>query len=397
MLWLELLFFLDNFQGAKHGFTDFAVFYTAGMILRQGLGSQLYNRPVQFHIQESFIGHLSFRQGPLPYIHPPFEAPIFVPLTYLSYANALWLWDVLCLAMLVGIVLLLRRYVNVTRGIAFWKTIPTLLAFFPVFACLLEGQDSILLLLCCTLSLCAMKRNSDILAGAWLALGSFKFQFTIPILFFFLIWRRNRLLRGFIPVATLLLILSYFLVGAKSLIGYPWYAIRVVNEKSLGGVPLWLLPNLQGLARGWPKPFSGTFGIVLALSASVLLFLFGASKGKLPKNWNNLELQFSLAVCTSVLIAWQTNIHDLSLLVLPIVLLAEHLRSEGQQKSVATVRLFLPAIPLMIGPLWIILWLVIGRVNLIVIPMLWWVWEIGQYMARRKRALSINVEGAEVN
>lgn len=380
-LWLNLLFFLDNVRGANRG-TDFAVFYTAGLILRAGMGPQLYSNPLQFRLQEAFLGHLPFRQGPLPYIHPPFEAPIFVPLTYFSYAIAWWLWNAINLAILGAVILLLRRYVSVLNKIAFWKLILTLLAFFPIFACLLEGQDSILLLLFCSLAFCAMKRDSDVLAGCWLALGSFKFQFMIPILLFFLLWRRSRLLLGFVPVGVLLLGLSLLLVGTKTLLGYPWYAVHVVNQTRLGGVPLSLLPNLQGLVRGWPKPFSGVLGIVLALSTSALLFAFGAWEGRSAKTWNNLELQFSLAVCIAVLIAWQTNIHDLSLLILPIILIVEHLCREHEQESAVAVSLLLPVTPLLIGPLWIALWLVIGQVNLIVIPMLWWIWEIAQHITR---------------
>src|ERR1700689_2491473 len=74
MLWLNFLFLLDFRKGMRNGFMDFTVYYTGATILRQGRGHQIYNRKVQYEVQEGFTGHLPFRRGPLPYIHPPFEA-----------------------------------------------------------------------------------------------------------------------------------------------------------------------------------------------------------------------------------------------------------------------------------------------------------------------------------
>jgi hypothetical protein len=143
MLWMNLLFFLDAREGIRRGYPDFTIFYTAGKILRQGLGHQLYDRKVQYAVQESFTGHIPFRLGPLPYNHPPFEAMIFVPLTFLSYQHAFAAWDLLNVGALFGVGLLLRRSVNSLLLIPPWEFVIGTLAFFPVFACLLQGQDSI--------------------------------------------------------------------------------------------------------------------------------------------------------------------------------------------------------------------------------------------------------------
>jgi len=32
--------------------------------------------------------------------------------------------------------------------------------------------------------------------------------------------------------------------------------------------------------------------------------------------------------------------------------------------------------------LWIALWIVIGKVNLIAVPLLWWTWKIGNQLSR---------------
>ncbi len=384
MLWLNFLFFLGYRHGMKRGYTDFSVYYTAGIILREGLGHQLYDREVQLQVQEDFAGHLPFRRGPLPFIHPPFEALICLPFSFLSYSNAFLAWDVASVLMLVGVAFILRRSVDVLRPFPEWQFVLAALAFFPVFMCLLQGQDSILLLLTFALAHRAIKRNSDLLAGCWLALASFKFQFTIPVLLLFLIWGRRRLALGFAPVAFVLLLLSAGIAGTKSLIEYPGFALRVVDQQGLGGVPLSLLPNLHGLAMGWPNPFSGPIGTALGVFSSIAVFGFAASKGRATETKDLLELQFSLAIVVSVVIAWQTNIHDLSLLVLPLVLLTDYCvqRHEFSSRSA----LLLPAFPLLIGPVWMMLWLWIAQVNLAVIPLLWWVWEIARELSGKPAA-----------
>jgi lipid-A-disaccharide synthase-like uncharacterized protein len=40
--------------------------------------------------------------------------------------------------------------------------------------------------------------------------------------------------------------------------------------------------------------------------------------------------------------------------------------------------LLYPAAPMLISPLWLVLWLAVGHMNLMAVPLLWWVWEIGR-------------------
>ena len=151
MLCLHLLVFVNLRERIKRGYPDFTVFYTAATILRAGLGHQLYDNHVQYEIQKQVVGDIAERRGPLPYIHPPFEALIFLPLSWLPYPQAFAVWDALNLIALFGVAVLLRRSVNALRRIPPWEFVIVSLAFFPVFDCFLQGQDSILLLLLCVL------------------------------------------------------------------------------------------------------------------------------------------------------------------------------------------------------------------------------------------------------
>lgn len=383
MLWLHLLFFIDYWHGMKRGYTDFSVLYTAGTILREGLGHQLYDRETQLRVQESFTGHLPFRRGPLPYIHPPFEAPIFVPLAFLGYEQAFVVWDFLTLCTLFGVGLLLRQSVPILSQVPPWKFVLGALAFYPVFTCFLQGQDSILQLLFCAAGFQALRKKADFFAGCCFALAAFKFQFMIPLVCLLAVWGRRRTAVGFAAIAAVLALVSLGIVGGDALWHYPKYALQIVEAPGLGGVPLALMPNLHGLAAGWAGPLSRTMGLVLAIIASTLVVVFAAWRGRVPASLASLELQVSLALVVSVLIGWQTNAHDLSLLVIALALLADYCFSTGPRKS--GLMLLLPAVPLLITPLWMVLWLSVAKVNLMAIPMLWWVWVIGKELSRVAR------------
>jgi len=365
----------------RQGYPDFTIFYTAGKMLRQGMGHQLYDAQVQFEVQKKFVGQIPSRHGPLPYNHPPFEALIFLPLTLLPYRQAFIAWDLLNLAALFGVALLLRRSGRMLSGIAPWEFVIASLAFFPVFASFLQGQDSVLLLLLCALGFRALRRDADSLAGCWFALGTFKFQLMIPLLLLMVIWNRRRVAASFAAVSILLVLVSAGLVGWQSLLRYPGYVLQVAKSPTLGGVPEELMPNLRGVLLGWPFSNSGTAGTLVALFASVLVLVFAAARGRKAFQ-GNLNLQFSLAIVVAELTGWHTNVHDLSLLVLPLAFIADYCVDVPARDPDRKLALMLPVLPVLISPLWIVVWFGFDKTNLMAIPLLWWGWEIGREISR---------------
>lgn len=385
VLCLHTVFFLGLLNRIERGYPDFIGFYTAATIFRDGLGHQLYVGHVQNEIQKQITGRLPSRIGPLPYIHPPFEALIFLPLSRLPYRQAFLVWDVLNLAMLIFIVMLLRNRLTALHSVPIWEVLLSALAFFPVFECLLQGQDSILQLLFCVLAWKSLKEGSGVLAGCWFALGSFKFQLMLPIILLFVLWnglwKRRLVLIGFGAVSLVLVAICLGLVGWRGLLSYPAFAVQIAGAPSLGGVPADFLPNLHGLIMGWPLHLTGAAGVAVTLFLSAGLFVFAAMKGTSARS-DEMPLQFSMAIAVSELIAWQTNIHDFTLLVLPLALMADYCLHTPPRRAKKKFSLLYPTIPLLISPIWLVLWLTIGDVNLLAIPLQWWIWKLGKEWSR---------------
>lgn len=364
------------------GDPDFTVFYTAGKMLREGQGPQLYHPNAQLATQAEFARNSDIRLGPLPYIHPPFEALFFLPLTFLSYPQAFVAWNLINLVMLFGVAGLLRNSLLSLQSIPVWHMVLFALAFFPVFANFHQGQDAILLLLVVTLSFRALDRDADPLAGCWLGLGLFKYHLILPLALVLMIWRGRRFILGFIASSSAVVLISLGLVGWKGVLDYPAYAWRVVSQPAFGGIPPGQLPSLFGLVAGWP--FAQKIGSavpMVAAAGSAALLMIVASLRKYARDEALFRLCFAGAVMTAPLVGWSTNSYDLSLLVVPLAVIMNC----GFERPLDGKSLIAAAVPLLISPLWFFLWMRWQRINLMALFLLCWLFVLIAEVRRLRR------------
>jgi hypothetical protein len=380
-------FFLWSVRSrVQKGDPDFTIFYTAGRIVREGRSGELYEAATQQAVQWKFATDTDIRRGPLPYIHPPFEALIFLPLTFLPYAQAFVLWNFLNLGVLFGIAVLLQRALHSLQQVPFGEWILALLAFFPVFINFLQGQDAILLLLVVVLGFRALDRNAAFTAGCWFGLGVFKYHLVIPLVLILAVWKGRRLALGFAAVAGAATLLSLGIVGWHGALQYPGYAWHVVSAPGHGQTPLPLMPNLLGLAAGWP--FLEGLGWplrLLVLAGSAGLVMVVARTCDPADEVRSFRLSFACAMITVLLVGYLTNAHDLCLLALPLALLADHCATRWPERR-AIRALLIPVVPLLASPLWILFWLEWGRLNLVAILLLWWVYATQRELVRLRSA-----------
>jgi hypothetical protein len=311
----------------RKGYPDFTIYYTAGTILRQGAGRDLYDDVKQFEVQKQFAPQVATRLGALPFNHPPFEGVLFLPLTWLSYQEAYLSWMLANLAMLAALPILLRPHVPL---LATWPApawIGISLAFFPIFFALLQGQDAILLMFLYGLAFVALRKDRLVAAGAWLACGLFKFHLVLPFLLLLLIQQRTfqqrkRILYGFVAVGAALGVVSLAAVGAQALISYPHYVLSLEKTMARGAIMPSDMPNLRGalylLASKMP------YFDLLAVALSAALFLVAAWVLRTrddPEDEKTNDLKFALAVFATVLVSYHGLGYDLCILALPVLLI----------------------------------------------------------------------------
>jgi hypothetical protein len=316
-----LAFFLETRFSALSRGTDFPDFYCAARMLVAGHGDQLYD----VDLQRQFQTHYAERVGTL-YIHPPFETLVYLPVAWLPLRKAYLLW---CLVN----ICLLALAARIAQPLTSWDWKVTLIAslmFAPILLCLLQGQDSVLLLLLMTLGFVALRRRREFAAGCWFALGLFKFQLVLPVVFV-LAFRKSRLhfLAGFTVVALVLAGISAAISGWSIFAIYAKFLLQLPMQQFAGVIPR-AMANFRGLAS---LIFGGSSCVIAVALISIVFFLITVFVCQRPrpasgqmasaKHGVSPELDWPLVptVLFALLVSYHLNPHDLSLGLLPIAVL----------------------------------------------------------------------------
>jgi hypothetical protein len=330
---LTCLFFILHYVVTHPvGTLDFANFYTAGTILREGLSHQLYNLSLQLKIERPLSPAGPF----LPFYHPPFEALLFAPFAYLPFSLAFLIWDALNLAVL-GIIFYLLLHAGPSLDDD--SSLIWLATCFPLATgVMVLGQDSLLLPLVFLLAYIAMKRRREFAAGLALGLGLFRFEILLPFVFVFLLRRRWKVLAGVFASGAGALGASVAVVGWSGLYNYAKALIEVAQSsgKWSSGLEVVTMPSLRGALAaffGGAIPHSWLFPV--AISGSLLLLVSAAWKfGSIAEPERPaFDLQFSFAVIAALLASYHIFSHELTPLIVVAYLVLGYERVKQRDKK----------------------------------------------------------------
>src|SRR5205814_9815602 len=155
-------------------------------------------------------------------------------------------------------------------------------------------------------------KQHDFRAGMLLGATLFKFQYALPIVLLYLIWRRWRFLAGFALAGAIVVGLSVAVIGPSGVLSYADYLsgasakVSAANEALLGIHPEGM-PNLRGLvymASGGSNSFTNV--VTGFLSVGVLVWA-AFRRPSLPG-----------ALLAAMLVSFHQMISDTSLLLLPL-------------------------------------------------------------------------------
>ena len=370
-------------ERVSQGNNDFIAFYTAARMVWDGKGAQLYDLREQTAYQEEILRSLHaqfrFKDGLLAYNHPPFEILWYIPLGGLRYFQAYCVWLTVSLGcVVVGVYLLLCFPRSLDRG-RLGQYFLGSLAFFPVFINLLQGQDSATLFLFWTLGYWNLVRSKEATAGVWLSLLLQKFQVLLPTLLVLLLLRRWRVLSGFLAGSIALLAVSLTLVGPSGIESYARLIVEMSGWIERKGIYPSQMHNLRAQFYVWlygQHPFMANLLTGLS-SVALLTLLVRAWKGEWGPGSAQFGLKFSLLVTSSLLVSPHLNLHDLSCLLLPGLLIGQISDQEvGTASSVRRLRraMWLVGFPFMLAslvvsgwvPIHLSVWGMVGIVFLLI-------------------------------
>ena len=317
VVWLKL------YERVASGRVDFISCYTAGKILIAGKGGELYNLKLQSQIQQSLLKGQVFEGGVLAYVHPPFQALVFLPFSYLSFPVAYSAWSVFMSALglfSISFLLKLPHY----QALRPWSTQIFLatFCFFPVFISLVQGQDSLMLLFFIAWAFTLLKQKRDTQAGIVLACALFKFHLVLIIYGVLLVKKRWRVIRGSIYSSLGLLVLSYATVGFTGIVDYVKLVSQMASWTGRYNFNPLQMRNLRGmltLLLGGNPPMVTWLSLILGVF--VLAITLRAWKGPWDASDRKFDLQSSLLVIAGLLVGHYLYSHDQSILVLPLFIL----------------------------------------------------------------------------
>ena len=231
---------------------DFAAYYAAGQMIRDGHTSELYSVPAQALYQNAL-----HRQPWVPFCHLPIEVACLVPFTHFVYSTAYVLWCFFNLACVALSFWILRSFRENMPRVAFWAALAV-----PLTANVLCGQDAGLLLLIYAWAYVSLARGDDVAGGCALGLGLLHYGLTIPFLAMLAPQVRRKAIAWFAATGSFLFAASSLIAGRTFIPDY----LAVLRYQALQKDPtyLTLMPSVLGLV-GSPQHPVAYLLIALAL------------------------------------------------------------------------------------------------------------------------------------
>jgi hypothetical protein len=291
--------------------TDYITIYASGVALRQGQSASLYNFDYQFQLEQSIAGpELTTFNA---FITPPFLAWLFVPFSVLPYTWSFVTWSLLSVLFLWVSLKLLSTEKPI-------KAFIYSLTWFPIFATISFGENSLLSLFILCLTYWCWRKEKYLLAGLVCSLLLYKPQLILGVgLLWLLEWRRSwRALMGLVFGGFILFGLSIWFLPDASRAYLELARSTIPDMIYQEQFPLWHLHSLRGF---WILLFPGQklvvegLSLMLSVAGIVAYILYWRRNRKEP------DLLFAGAICLTIWITPHAMIYDWSILLIPAIIL----------------------------------------------------------------------------
>jgi alpha-1,2-mannosyltransferase len=291
--------------------TDFLQFYASGTTVLHGNGEYLYDFSYQSQLEQAIAGPelTSFHA----FITPPFLAWLFVPFSVVPYVPSFILWSMLGLIFLFVSFKLLSTE-KLTKSFL-WS-----LTWFPIFAAISFGQNSLMSLFLFSLTYWLWRKDKLLAAGLVSSLLLFKPQMILGIGILWLFdFRKNwKTLLGLSVGGVTLVAVSFWLMPVASKAYFELardFLPRLISSEQF---PIWHLHSLRGfwlLLLPGHVSLAESISLILSIAGIVTFFYFWR------KNRNEPATLFAAAICLTIWISPHAMIYDWSILLIPAVLL----------------------------------------------------------------------------
>lgn len=326
---------------------DFIALYTGGRLLMDQPRA-LYDLDTQRALEDELVAPNQLAEEVLPFAYPPVVAAAVAPLALLGYRQAYEAFGWLNLALLAFALAALAARGRLSRSGAAWLVVCAAASVPATFAWV-QGQVSLVALLVTTWFAFDLRDGRASRAGLWVGLLSFKPQL-VPVPLVMLAAGREWRALG-VAALTACAAWMVFLprIGWSALAGYANIAARLAAADGSLGVHPERMFNLKALvlavlAHVSGPALEGTVAAALTVAGAVGLLAAMAWVAHGPDSLRSARLTWAAPVAM-LLVSPHVNLHDLSLLLLPVAVLLGGDR-RGPSPRTAALAVGLVALPL---------------------------------------------------
>lgn len=301
---------------------DFRAYYTAGLMIRAGAGPSLYDLDSQFDYQRRIIPEMKDPAGLLCFLEPPAAALPVAAIAGLPLRPAYLIWTAFNLLWLVLLTRLITSVLVSVPSQSRFRAVAMCLTFLPAWVALTHGQISFVLSTGLLAAWLALRAGRDFRAGLWLSLLLLKPHLAILPVLWLLRRGRGRALAGLVTGGTMIAAASLAVTGWDGLVAYPKVLLNAITWGDAYSVHpqatfTWrgLLQYLFETDRATPVLPYWLGGTAVALWL-LLRSYDGLSRPESPRS----AFEWSLLTATILFTSPHTNYHDLTLLLVPGVL-----------------------------------------------------------------------------
>lgn len=299
--------------------TDFIALYSAGRIAQTYGFTHIYDIELQQQIEQEVVGFELMDGQVLLYNHLPYLVPLLALVVDDDYVGSFKRWGLILLSVyFIGTLFFVKSLFADKKADIQFALFASALTFAPLFVSLWQGQDTAFLYLGVVFWCVGLLKKQDWLIGVGLALATMRphisIALAVPLLF-----RHQRAWWRSVFLIGMLAIISVMLINLEGTIGF-LNLIRISSEGNWFGMKPEAMLNLLGfILRIVQFPNSGIaslIGWLIYLTSIVILCgLWLRSKimdGRL----------LGLSILIAIITAPHLHLHDLTLLIFPLLFVA---------------------------------------------------------------------------
>lgn len=328
-------FDVTHFERSSPLGSDFLQEYVGATILNSEESAKLYDPEHSNAVQHNpaIVGFRFPEANYYPMVYPPFYYWLLRPLAYFPYVVAMRIWMACLAACLALQAWAVARYFSPARSFAVFLPIAAI-GFAPVLVSLTMAHKSVVLLLILTGTYLFLYHERKFTAG--LVFGLIAFKPHLAVLFgCAMLWKRQWRFVGGAATTVSLLVLLCGAAGIDISVDYFKQCVGMGDYLATGGYRLGEAHGLSGVMRLMLSDIAPAMikPATLALSALTALLALLTLRGELDTRSETFSLQFSNLVLATILLSPHFYFYDLTIIWLPMVLLATSLVGSWKTKS----------------------------------------------------------------